>query len=481
MALPSQKPDWLRSTLKAGAGQLWSVYGFLLACSILFWYLRLIYWKDTHEAPFSDIAGYVTAGDNIARYFFFGLDEAHQTYYTPVTPTLIAISKLIAPLRFERAFRVLIQIITFVSALGLVREIHLLTGKKWLGASFLLIVAICRPSIFWSLKLSTEPVCEAFLYATAATALATLRTGAWSWAALCGFLALCLGLNRPGFLLGTMLIPLAFLVQGLRTRLHDQVSPGSERAERSPRRIFATAFAPGLPALLVAGVFAVGFFGTWSLWIGRNLINYGAFVPTSSSGAQSAIWDYGGGPIKIGGYNSLELADGSQFTKFGQVMEEAARYPKDFEGAKRLFMIARAWHAANWSDLPRVFLWRLKHLVATRGASGLTTVPREYLFVAPTPAYHNPYTPTAWLDLILLDKTPFICFIALIGLGLFAWYFPAPGIVFIGLALAPWFASAAVIGYERTVEALIAMTIWFALFGITEAASRLNARETLPP
>lgn len=373
-----------------------------------------------------------------------------------------------------------VQIITFVSALGLVRELARVTGRKWLAASFLLIVAICRPSIFWSLKLSTEPVCEAFLYATAAAALAALRTRAWYWAVLCGFLALCLGLNRPGFLPGTMLIPFAFLVYGLQTRLREtRTQRGASAA--SSRWMLAKALVPERRAFLITAVFALGFFGPWSVWIGRNVINYGAFIPTSSSAAQSSIWDYGGSPIKIGRYNSLTLADGSTFTKFGQVMEEANSYAKDYDGAKRLFMIAQAWHKANWMDLPRAFLWRLKHIVAIRGASGLTTVPREYLFVTLTPQYNNPYTPTAWLDLLLLDKTPFICFIALGGLTLFAWNYPKSGLVFIGLAFVPWMASAAVIGYERTVESLIAMTIWFALFGIVNAASWLNARESALP
>lgn len=69
MALLSKKLDRLGSTLSACARQLWSVYGFLLACSILFWYLRILYWKEVHEAPFSDIWGYVVTGDNIAQHF----------------------------------------------------------------------------------------------------------------------------------------------------------------------------------------------------------------------------------------------------------------------------------------------------------------------------------------------------------------------------------------------------------------------------
>src|SRR5205085_2727661 len=203
MALTNNQFSRFRASAERPIRLIWSVYGFLFVCSVLFWFLRLAYWRTTHEAPFSDMMAYVMTADNIVRHFFFGVDEGRPTYLTPVTPAIIALAKLIAPISFEDAFRVLVQTVTFVAALGVVLEIALLTGKRWLGASFLLIVAICRPSIFWSLKLSTEPVCEAFLYATAAMALATLRTRSWRWAALCGFLALCLGLNRPGFLLGT--------------------------------------------------------------------------------------------------------------------------------------------------------------------------------------------------------------------------------------------------------------------------------------
>jgi hypothetical protein len=142
-------------------------------------------------------------------------------------------------------------------------------------------------------------------------------------------------------------------------------------------------------------------------------------------------------------------------------------------------MIARAWYAANWMDLPRVFLWRLKNIIAFNGASGLTKVSRDHLFLSLTPGYNNPYAPISWLDVILLDKSPLICFLGLLGLAFFAWSFPAQGLVMTSLAVAPWFMAALVIGYERTVESLIAITIWFALFGLTEIFSRFRPLEQL--
>jgi hypothetical protein len=474
-AVTAARAAGLRQTLKTCAGLIWSVHGFLLVASVAFWYLRITYWKQNYEAPISDIWGYVVTGDNIARSFFFGLDAAHPTYYTPVTPTFIAISKLIAPVAYERAFRFIVQIITFVAALGLVREIALMTGKKWLAAAFFAIVTLCRPSIFWSMKLSTEGVCEALLYATLATGLLTLRTRSLAAAAACGFFALCLGLNRPNFLLGTMLVPLAFLIGGYRRRAwpDDDVKNASDG--KQPQGLLAAVSKRRM--LLVAGVFAIAYLSTWSLWIGRNAIQYGAFIPTSSSSGQSVLWEYGGGPVKIGRYDSLTLADGSQFSDFGKVMQEAGRYPRDVEGAQRLYAIARAWYAANWMDLPRLFTWRLKHLIATRGASGLTVVPRETLFVSESPGYNKPFASAAWMELFLLDKTAPTCLIALVGIGLLLWSFPAPGFLFFALGLVPWLAAAAVIGYERTVESLITLTVWLSLYAIVSVASMLNGYE----
>src|SRR5438552_5409566 len=80
---------------------VWSLYGFLFLCSVLFWSLRLLYWRLTREPPFSDMMGYVMTADNIVRHFFFGVDEGRPTYLTPVTPTIIALAKLIAPNSFE--------------------------------------------------------------------------------------------------------------------------------------------------------------------------------------------------------------------------------------------------------------------------------------------------------------------------------------------------------------------------------------------
>ena len=473
----------LRKTFRRGVQVLWTARSALIFISLLFWYLRTKYWAENVEAPFSDILGYIATGENIATRFFFGQDDGHPTYLTPVTPSLIAIAKLIWPTGYDIVFRFLVQTILFVAALRMVRELRLLTGKAWIGISFLLIVAICRPSIFWSLKLSTEQVGEAMLYATLATGLATLRTRSLGWAAACGFFAICLGLNRPNFLPSVMLIPACFLFAAFANRGR------SWREERSRYGSWIRSFAGAATAALdrrslaMAAAFLLVFFGVWSVWLGRNIINYGAFIPTSSSNSQVVLWEYGGAPIKVGRYDSLTMPDGTKFSNFGSIMNEVERYSPDYNNSKYLWTLARAWYAANWTDLPRLFMWRLKELVTNRGASGLTALPRDHLFFVRTPNYNNPFTPIAWKELLLLDKEPLICFAGLIGLLVFLRTFPGPGALLFALAVVPWFATAAVIGYTRAIEILIALTIWCALYLIVWISSELSKRvnhETYP-
>jgi hypothetical protein len=151
--------------------------------------------------------------------------------------------------------------------------------------------------------------------------------------------------------------------------------------------------------------------------------------------------------------------------------------PTDFEQAHRLRMVAGAWYLANWRELPWVFGWRLKNYVENRGASGLTKVSREELFTSPSGNLNSPFSRTSWLNLLLLDKTPTVCFLALGGLMIFAWKFRTPGLVLVGVALVPWLVGATIIGYERVVESSIGLTIWLALFGLAHAVSWLDGYE----
>lgn len=213
------------------------------------------------------MADYVAVADNIIGSFTFG-HPFDPTFHTPVTPLLIAISKLIS-------------------------------------------VAICRPSIFWSLKISTESVCEALLYVTSALTLATLRTQRLSVALAAGACCLLPGLNRPNYLPGILLVFLAIVVRARTVQLSDAKRSKSWRS----LRIFDLTL--GLRQMALPAVFLLGFLGSWAQWIARNYVNYGEFTPTSSSEYLAIVWEQGAGPIRTGRYDSLKLADGSEFSKFG--------------------------------------------------------------------------------------------------------------------------------------------------------------------
>src|SRR5689334_11149413 len=121
--------------------------------AVFFWGLRTYYWATTYEAPFSDIGDYVYVGQNIAQHFFFGISSQLVAYWTPVTPSFIALAIFIGGEHFEMVFRVLIQAIAFAGSILLANEIVRMTGRGWLGAVWLLLLALSKPSIFWSLKL----------------------------------------------------------------------------------------------------------------------------------------------------------------------------------------------------------------------------------------------------------------------------------------------------------------------------------------
>lgn len=447
---------------------------FVALCAA-FWVLRIFYWKTNAETPFSDMADYVAVADNIIGSFTFG-HPLDPTFETPVTPSLIAISKLISAVDFHSVFQFLTQLLAFIGALALAREIRLLTGQTFLALALLGIVAICRPSIFWSLKISTEPVCEALLYVASAITLATLRTQRLSLSLTAGMCCLLLGLNRPNYLPG---IALVFVAIFLRARAVQSPDTDQSKSWRS-RRIFGLTL--GARQMALPAVFLCGFLGLWSPWIARNFIYHGVFLPTSSSGYLALVWDQGGAPIRIGRYKSLKLADGSEFSNFGtaNLFEAWKKLPTPVERTRFTQMLSSAWLAANWPDLPRLTLWRLRHMIMNRGADGLTKLSREELFLSSGPGVQFPYLDAGWINVLLLDKTPTVCLLSLVGLIFLLIRFPCAGLALTGLLFVPWIAAAAVIANARSVESLIAFHIWLAFFGISSFVGDMLGRSIGP-
>lgn len=433
---------------------------FAVFCA-LFWGLRLYYWSHNVEAPFSDMADYVEAADNIRRSFTFGLPQ-HPTFLTPVTPSLIAITKLVSAAHFHAVFQFVTQLLVFVGVLALAREIRLLTGHAFLAFTLCGIVAMCRPSIFWSFKVATEPVCEGLLYLTSALVLATLRTQRCSLSFAAGACCLLLGLNRPNYLPGISLVFVAILVRTGAGRLPRPDRADSGRGQRlfgPTSRVRRVA----LPAMFLCGVLAL-----WWPWIARNYVNYGVFLPTASSGYLALVSEQGAGPLRAGRYRSLTLADGSEFSNFGimNVIQAWKSLPTPAERLRFLRMLASAWLAENWTDIPRAMVWRLRHMLSSRSADGLTKLSREELFQSRRTGVQSPVLDAAWINVLLLDKTPTVVLLSLVGLTYLLVRFPCVGLAFTGLLFVPWLGAAAVIALSRSVESLVAFDTWLAFFAV---------------
>jgi len=163
--------------------------------------------------------------------------------------------------------------------------------------------------------------------------------------------------------------------------------------------------------------------------------------------------------LQPGRYQELHLNDATIWRdfRFTAIQESVANSSNDYERSKKFRLLAMAWLAANWKDLPTVFGQRLVHFISHNGTNGLTKVPRDHLFPSSNAS-------GIALDYILLDKNPVICAFAIGGIVLLIIRYGVFGYAMASFCLLPWFVLAAMIGFERTVESLICVTIWLAIY-----------------
>ncbi|UGV25856.1 hypothetical protein E0H22_09250 [Rhodopseudomonas boonkerdii] len=434
----------------------------LLALAAMFWGTRILYWLQISEAPFSDLLDYVNVARNIYTHFFWGENPSLSTYYAPTTPAFIALSLVIGgEAGFEWVFRFLIQCLAFASLLLLCIEIFLLTRNQHHAYALLIVVALCRPSIFWSYKLGTETVSEALLWLTMAAGLRAIRTKGWQAAMFAGSAGLALGLGRPQFLPAVLLMGLTIvLCASFNGRI---ASP--RIAGLLPRTALRQGFA-----------FAVGVLIVWSPWLVRNHRITHNIVAVGTSGTDSLLWEAGGGPIGRQTYTSLALSDGTVITEFGlpALRQWVAHLPTDYERKQRLQLVVDAWLRANWKEFPELVTKRLLLFASQRGPSALTTVSRERLFgEADRPAWARM---TRALNVILFDKSTATSWIALAGAAIAALTLGGAGWVLATMAIVPAIVAACVIGIERSVEPLIPLQLWLAFFAMATAFAWLRRR-----
>ena len=417
------------------------------AYTAVFWGLRFIYWHTVQEGPFADMLGYICVAQQIVVNFSFGCDQGDSSQWTPVTPTFMSIAFLLGREHFYIVFKILIQGICFVGAALLAFEVAILTGRRWLGASLLFVVALSRPSIFWSLKLSTESVSEALLICSAALVLRCIRVRSTPLAFIAGVVCMALALNRPQYFPGAVLVAGCLAASAIvhRDRLR----------------------------AMQAGIFLLGFAVVWSPWLVRNYKHHGAAVFFSTSGYYTVIWEYGAGPVRPGAYAELKLSDGTVIREFGidKINAILGTMPNGYARQVFLRRAAMAWYKANLPELPGLVIARFQNFISQNGANGLTTVSRDTLFVqAP------PHLPASLLNLFLLDKSSVVWILAFGGAVLLTARTGVAGGALMSLWLTPWLFLTILIGYERMVEPMISLTIWLAVYSAAEAVLWLSHR-----
>ena len=448
----------------------------LVAFVVIFWGLRLTYWRTTYEAPYADILEYVLVAKRIVQDFTFASSDQFYADWTPVTPSVIAVAMILGGDHFQWVFRFLVQGVCFAAVLLLAFEIIKLTGRKWHGATLLFAVALSRPSIFWSLKLGTEAVNEALLIGSIGLVLHALRTRSLPAAAVAGATCLLLALNRPqnfpSVVLVALCLGLSALVPMARAAWRQRNASSLARQHLSAALDRRRA---GQAACFVAAAAL-----TWSPWLVRNYLHFGGIVPFSTSGYYVFIWEYGGAPIRAGAYQELTLDNGYVIREFGlhPVRAELEKAPDDLARQSILRKIAAAWFKANLAELPWLMAARLKKFVSQNGANGLTTVPRYPIFT-PTPHPNLSIPPEPLLDLFLFDKSPLLWFAAVGAVVLLTLRHGVAGATVLSLWLTPWLFLTLLIGYERTVESMISVTVWLAIYFGSEIVLWLSPADSV--
>lgn len=345
-----------------------AVFMFLVALAVLS-LPRGLYSAANTELLISDMNNYVQIAQNILDRFYFGISEALIAYKPPGSSVIIAGAMAWDETAFEFTYLVIVLLIE-AAAVALVCHWLWRSYSVVYAIVFLLIVALMRSSIFWSIKVSTEGLTEALLLLGAGGMLCVVggsgKTGTILPAIVAG-VAVGWGIMvRPPFAVSGFCLAIAIPITAYGLAMLRRIT------KQEARRIATGCVFFFLSMTLI-----------WSPWIIRNAIGYGHFQPLSNHGVISALWEYAGIPVdrsKREGY-MLELPDGTLIEpRINAIRQSRALFEDDFAFAAAYRPIVTQWYIDNASELPGVFERRFLNVVDSAPedrASGLTTLPRE--------------------------------------------------------------------------------------------------------
>lgn len=390
--------------------------------------IRLIYWFQTKEDPFSDTADYVRiAVGIIERGDFSHSANFWYSYKPPSMPLILALYFKIRgsyALDFWPFFQ---TIFNFFALVYLVKQISRILPNPTLSLSILAVFALSTSSVFWSLKPATEYCSETVLIFLCAFVIdAYQRTTVWQYWLL-GFFAMGAVLLKPQFMPILLILPCAqFLYRG-----------------------------PWRRNLIKVLLLGAGIFTAWLPWGVRTYQIYGTPILTSTQGPYTFLWDLG----------KVEYADNEGkivTTDINELQTQAPqKFRNDFEAMSYANKVAKYWLHGHYLEYIKIIPERVVNTMID-GFEGLTKVPRNELF-------------PPWADWILLDK--FLVLIVGGVFGLISILFYQPKLW--SLCLMPisfWLMGIAFLGYPRVLDPALPAIYIGNLFLIINAYEFLRRR-----
>jgi len=388
----------------------------LICLFLIFWVIRLNYWKNTSEAPFSDMLDYETIANNIVNKNSFSLDTFRTSYLPPTLPFLRAIilvtfgEKLLYWQLFQTS-------LLFLSLIWLSFEIYLLTKNKYISFLLILVVSLSKSSIFWSYKISHESLSEMFIYLVSALTFYSLRNKSKISYFILGLISIIASFNRLNF------FPVIFLLIFIILFNFYKISYKK--------------------ALLNVLLFIVGILIIWIPWIYRNYRLFNKILPLTTQGPYTFLWEVGKmeGQIDKFKYEFVNVSDLSKYVK--------NNFSNEYEGYVFSSKIMSNWIKLNYKKYPKIVLTRTINQL-TNKTEYLTKVSREHLFNS------NPNN-------LLLDKNLFIIILGFISciFLLFNKIYP-----FILISISSWITTPLLLSYPRMLEPIIPTLIWAAVISI---------------
>ena len=420
--LPLKRPIWFQFTSPAASSKTAADFAFWTACLCtvaLFWLTRLTYWASTSERLFSDMLDFDLIARRVLHNFCYDFNPFFKSYTTPTIPSLRAAQIMLFGDTIN-AWQWFQTMLLFIGLVWLAWEVCRASGSRWLALILVLVVALSRPSIFWSLKLAREGLGEGFAYLAMAAGMAVLRT----WSRPVGFLAgfiFCSAMH----IRGTFILALPFVLLILLWPATVRIRPAPNFRRRAA---ICIAFCAGLAVI-------------WLPWAARSYRLYRHPVLLTTMAPYVFFWDLG--------VSKVTLPDGSTIEVSAQGLQKEAptRFENDYQASQYAAQLMKAYLRQNAAEVPQLFARRILNTIYDPDVH-LTTVSRSDIF------------PEARWDENLVDKTPGAILFGVVGLFAAAFALSGRLMLLPILSVIPWLNAAIMIGYARMLESFIPVIIF---------------------